>query len=73
MIAPGPARPQINARTRVIAWPCRLAPLARTRTAQGRHRHVGDPPPAAQPVEPTIDDGHLLLVGPQAATEPIAA
>jgi len=43
------------------------------RTAKGRHRHVGDPPPAAQPVEPTIEDGYLLLVGPQAADATVAA
>jgi ABC-2 type transport system ATP-binding protein len=34
------------------------------RTAEGDHRHVGDPPPAAQLVDPTIEDGYLLLAGP---------
>ncbi len=43
------------------------------RTAEGRHRHVGDPPPGAQLVEPTIEDGYLLLVGPTAVTEAVAA
>jgi len=43
------------------------------RTAEGHHRHVGDPPPAAQLVEPTIEDGYLLLVGPQAADARVAA
>jgi len=43
------------------------------RTAEGRHRHVGDPPPAAQLVDPTIEDGYLLLTGPAAATEQVAA
>jgi ABC-2 type transport system ATP-binding protein len=43
------------------------------RTAEGRHRHVGDPPPGAQLVEPTIEDGYLLLVGPAAAAEGLAA
>jgi len=43
------------------------------RTAEGRHRHVGDPPPGAQLVEPTIEDGYLLLAGPTAVTEEVAA
>jgi len=42
------------------------------RTAEGRHRHVGDPPAGAQLVEPTIEDGYLLLVGPTAVTEAVA-
>jgi ABC-2 type transport system ATP-binding protein len=43
------------------------------RTAEGRHRHVGDPPPGAQLVDPTIEDGYLLLVGPVAVPEAVAA
>jgi ABC-2 type transport system ATP-binding protein len=43
------------------------------RTAEGRHRHVGDPPPGAQLVEPTIEDGYLLLVGPAAVADAVAA
>jgi ABC-2 type transport system ATP-binding protein len=43
------------------------------RTAEGRHRHVGDPPAAAQLVEPTIEDGYLLLAGPVAVSEAVAA
>jgi ABC-2 type transport system ATP-binding protein len=43
------------------------------RTAEGRHRHVGDPPTGAQLVDPTIEDGYLLLAGPAAATEEVAA
>ena len=43
------------------------------RTAEGRHRHVGDPPPGAQLVEPTIEDGYLLLAGPAAGAELAAA
>jgi len=43
------------------------------RTAEGRHRHVGDPPPDAQLVEPTIEDGYLLLAGPTATNELEAA
>jgi ABC-2 type transport system ATP-binding protein len=34
------------------------------RTGDGRHRHIGDgPPPRADLVEPTLEDGYLLLVG----------
>jgi ABC-2 type transport system ATP-binding protein len=36
------------------------------RTADGSHRHIGDPPPGVQLVDPTIEDGYLLLVGTQA-------
>ena len=43
------------------------------RTAEGRHRHVGDPPAGAQLVDPTIEDGYLLLVGPTAAADAVAA
>jgi len=43
------------------------------RTAEGRHRHVGDPPTGAQLVDPTLEDGYLLLVGHQATVERIAA
>ena len=43
------------------------------RTAEGRHRHVGDPPIGAQLVDPTIEDGYLLLAGPAAAPEEVAA
>jgi ABC-2 type transport system ATP-binding protein len=39
------------------------------RTAAGVHRHIGDPPPAALLVEPTIEDGYLLLAG-EPAEEP---
>ena len=43
------------------------------RTAEGLHRHVGDPPPGAQLVKPTIEDGYLLLVGPAAVPDELAA
>lgn len=33
------------------------------RTAEGRFRHLGTPPPKAALVEPTLEDGYLLLVG----------
>jgi ABC-2 type transport system ATP-binding protein len=30
-------------------------------TAAGTYRHLGDPPPGADEVDPTLDDGYLLL------------
>jgi ABC-2 type transport system ATP-binding protein len=39
------------------------------RTAEGRHRNIGDAPAGAQLVEPTIEDGYLLLVGKAALEE----
>ena len=33
------------------------------RTGEGHYRHIGDPPPGARLVEPSIEDGYLLLVG----------
>lgn len=33
------------------------------RTGEGRHRHVGEPPPGAEIIAPTLEDGYLLLVG----------
>ena len=36
------------------------------RTGDGRHRNVGDAPPGAELVEPTVEDGYLLLVGERA-------
>ena len=43
------------------------------RTAEGTHRHVGDPPQGARLVDPTIEDGYLLLAGPAAVAEELAA
>jgi ABC-2 type transport system ATP-binding protein len=43
------------------------------RTAEGRHRHVGDPPAGAQLVDPTIEDGYLLLAGRAAVPVGLAA
>jgi ABC-2 type transport system ATP-binding protein len=37
------------------------------RTADGRHRNIGDAPAGAELVEPTVEDAYLLLVGEQAA------
>ena len=39
------------------------------RTAEGLYRHVGDPPPAARLVDPTIEDGYLLLAGAAATAD----
>ncbi len=39
-------------RARVVAW----------RTADGRQRQVGTPPAGAELVEPTLEDGYLLLL-----------
>ena len=33
------------------------------RTAEGSYRGVGEPPEGSSPLEPTIEDGYLLLVG----------
>ncbi|MEV3874334.1 ATP-binding cassette domain-containing protein [Streptomyces sp. NPDC049906] len=35
--------------------------LAAWRTGTGTFRNVGDPPPGAPPVDPTVEDGYLLL------------
>jgi len=37
------------------------------RTGDGRHRNIGDAPPGAELVEPSIEDAYLFLVGEQAA------
>ncbi|GIF62909.1 ABC transporter ATP-binding protein [Asanoa ishikariensis] len=36
--------------------------LASWRTGSGAYRHVGDPPPGAPLLDPTIEDGYLTLV-----------
>jgi len=33
------------------------------RTSEGLHRHVGEPPSGAERVEPTLEDGYLLMLG----------
>lgn len=40
-------------------------------TGDGRVRHIGDPPPGVELVEPTVEDGYLTLSG--AVAEPVAA
>ncbi|HUP86420.1 MAG TPA: ATP-binding cassette domain-containing protein [Acidimicrobiales bacterium] len=41
-------------------------------TGEGRVRHIGDPPAGAQLVEPTVEDGYLLLAGHDARAESAA-
>ncbi len=42
------------------------------RTGEGLHRHIGEPPPGAELVAPTVEDGYLLLIG-RLTTEEMAA
>jgi ABC-2 type transport system ATP-binding protein len=39
------------------------------RTGDGRHRHIGDAPAGADLVEPSLEDGYLLLVGSRALAD----
>jgi ABC-2 type transport system ATP-binding protein len=39
------------------------------RAGDGSHRQIGDPPPGARLVAPTLEDGYLLLVGEAAVAE----
>jgi ABC-2 type transport system ATP-binding protein len=66
-----------SGRIRFVGTPAELAGLAAGRvwederqdpdairswlTATGSYRHLGDPPTGAQAVDPTLDDGYLLL------------
>ena len=43
------------------------------RTGDGSFRHIGDPPAGAQLVEPTVEDGYLLLLGRRATARDEAA
>jgi ABC-2 type transport system ATP-binding protein len=43
------------------------------RTGDGRHRNIGDAPSGADIVEPSVEDGYLLLVGRRAFAEEEAA
>ena len=38
-------------------------------TGEGRVRHIGDPPAGAQLVEPTVEDGYLVLAGRDPRTD----
>jgi len=42
------------------------------RTANGAHRNIGEAPPGADLVAPTLEDGYLLLVGDRALSEAAA-
>ena len=42
------------------------------RTGEGRHRNIGEAPGDAELVEPTVEDGYLLLVGHRAFEEEAA-
>jgi ABC-2 type transport system ATP-binding protein len=42
------------------------------RTADGPYRGVGEPPPGSTAIDPTIEDGYLLLVGAAALDEEAA-
>ena len=42
------------------------------RTGDGNHRNIGEAPANADLVEPTVEDGYLLLVGRDALTEEAA-
>ena len=39
------------------------------RTGEGRHRHIGAAPNLAELVEPTLEDGYLMLIGSRPADE----
>jgi ABC-2 type transport system ATP-binding protein len=43
------------------------------RTADGAHRNIGEAPPGAELVVPTLEDGYLLLVGDRALASEEAA
>ena len=38
-------------------------------TPEGRVRHVGEPPPDADAVPPTVEDGYLVLAGESGQAE----
>ena len=57
------------ARDRVWLAGTREAARLSWRTGEGIFRHVGEPPAGAELVEPTIDDGYLLLIGERALEE----
>ncbi|TDC84197.1 ATP-binding cassette domain-containing protein [Micromonospora sp. KC606] len=46
--------------------------LASWRAGTGRYRHVGDPPTGAELLEPTVEDGYLMLVDATADQEAYA-
>lgn len=61
------------ARGRVWLAPARAATAHLSwRTGEGMHRNIGDAPTGAELVEPTVEDGYLLLVGHRAFEEEAA-
>jgi ABC-2 type transport system ATP-binding protein len=58
-----------KARDRVWLAGSREAARLSWRTGEGIYRHVGEPPAGAELVDPTIDDGYLLLIGERALEE----
>jgi ABC-2 type transport system ATP-binding protein len=42
-------------------------------TGEGRVRHIGDPPSGAQLVDPTVEDGYLLLAGHRVHNDAVAS
>ena len=47
--------------------------LASWRTGAGSYRNIGRPPEGAELLEPALEDGYLLLLGPGAASGEVAA
>lgn len=43
------------------------------RTGEGRYRHIGDAPDGAELLEPTVEDGYLMLAGVDALPDETAA
>jgi ABC-2 type transport system ATP-binding protein len=43
--------------------------LAAWRTSSGAYHNIGDPPPGAQLIDPTIEDGYLMLIDAAAVRE----
>ena len=62
---------QLTARAQGHVWVSAQPPVTARRTwrlPDGSHRCIGDPPPGAHLVEPTMEDGYLMLV-----SDPVAA
>ncbi|GGN44436.1 ABC-2 type transport system ATP-binding protein [Actinoplanes campanulatus] len=65
-----PADLAAHARGRVWTSGARVAgALASWRAGDGRYRNVGDPPAGAELLEPTVEDGYLMLVDTPAREE----
>jgi ABC-2 type transport system ATP-binding protein len=46
--------------------------LAAWRTGTGSYRNIGDPPAGAELIEPTIEDGYLMLIDAASAVRETA-